>query len=156
MEQFFRKQARRSWARSLGLAAITGLRTSLGPAFAVRGLGRRTGLRRIGYALVMAELVADKLPQTPARTRPLGLTARAASGGLVAGLTYPGRGAGAGTAAVILGATAAVAAAFVGIRLRRGLTGLLGGGPFAGAVAGLLEDTGAVALGLAIESRCER
>ena len=103
MGQFFRKQARRSWARSLGLAAITGLRTSLGPAFAVRGLRPRTGLRRISYALVIAELVADKLPQAPARTRPLWLTARAATGGLVAGLTHPGRGAGAGTAAALLG-----------------------------------------------------
>ena len=153
MGWFFRKRARRSWARCLGLAAITGLRTSLGPAFAVRGLRGRTGLRRISYALVIAELVVDKLPQTPARTKPLGLTARAASGGLVAGITHPGRGAGAGTVAALLGAAAAVAAAFAGVRLRRGLTGLLGGGPFAGAVAGLLEDTGAVALGSAIESR---
>ena len=56
-----------------------------------------------------------------------------------------GRGAGAG--ALALGAAVAVAGAFVGIRLRRALTRLLGGGPRANALAGAIEDLTLIAVG---------
>jgi len=127
------------------LAAVAGLRCTLGPAFAAR-TGRRgagPGLRRLSYACALAELVGDKLPSVPARTRPLGLIARVVSGALVVS-SRRGRKVAAGGR--VLGAATAVAAAFIGQRGRLALTRLLGGGALANAFAGVIEDAAAIAL----------
>lgn len=151
-------RARGCWGRGLGLAAISGLRATLGPAFLARGAKKRIGLRRFAYALVLGELVGDKLPGTPSRTRPLGLAARAFSGALVTARARPGRarrtgvaGSFAGTlAGALAGAVTAIAAAFIGVRARVALTRLLGGGALASAFAGGVEDASAIAIADAI------
>jgi uncharacterized membrane protein len=145
------RRRRRSWGRGLGLAAVTGLRSALGPALLVRRVRGRTGLRRLAYLFALVELVSDKLPWVPARTRPPGLAARAAGGALVGAVAGPGRGRRIRAAGLVLGAATAVAAAFIGERARRALTRLLGGGAFANGIAGTLEDTGAVALGALVD-----
>ena len=66
--------------RSFGVGAATGLRTMTGPAFAFAGTsGKWNWLFR---AAALGEYVVDKLPGTPARTRPFGLAARAIAAGL--------------------------------------------------------------------------
>lgn len=145
------RRGRRSWGRGLGLAAVTGLRSGLGPALLVRRVRGRPGLRRLATLFAIVELIADKLPWVPARTRPPGLIARAAGGALVGAVAGPGRGRRIGTAGLLLGAATALAAAFVGERARGALTRLLGGGAFANGLAGALEDSGAVVLGAAVD-----
>jgi len=132
------------WAKVLGLAAISGLRCSVGPAFAARP-ARRGGVPRLAALAVAAELVGDKLPRMRNRTDAPGLVARAASGAFVA--TRLRRGGGRRIAAALIGAGIAVAAAFGSIRLRAALTRALGGGPRANAAAGLLEDALVIGVG---------
>jgi uncharacterized membrane protein len=145
-------RGRGSWQRGLGLAAITGLRTALGPALVTRISGR-VGPKRIAYVFAACELLFDKLPRVPNRTEPGGLAARALSGALVAVASRRRGGPASAVGAALLGSAAAVVGAIVGLRLRRGLTRFLGGGPMANAVSGALEDAGAVAAGLALARR---
>lgn len=139
----------RSWLWLAGLAAITGSRTTFGPALAVRSRARRGGglLRGLVYLMALGELVGDKLPRTPDRTAPLGLGLRMASAAGLALASRPGRGRAAACAAMALGAAGAVAGAFTGHRLRLALTRLLGGGAWANAAAGTLEDAALIAVG---------
>ena len=119
-------------ARVLGLGAITGLRSTAGPAALSRAVsdGRVDGLEgtpfsalgspRVSAALRMmeiGELVVDKLPVTPSRTSPPPLLGRMASGALVGAALFASenRRAPAGGA---LGAAAALASAYAGERLR--------------------------------------
>jgi len=74
--------------------------------------------------LALVELVADKLPQTPSRTRLPGLTARILLGGLTGGCVAAGGGAGAFVGAA-LGVTGGVAGAFGGYCARTGLVSAL-------------------------------
>jgi uncharacterized membrane protein len=66
--------------RALGVGAATGLRTMTGPAFAFSS--RAGNWNWLFRAAAVGEYVADKLPNTPARTQPLGLAARALAAGL--------------------------------------------------------------------------
>jgi len=68
--------------------------------------------------LAAAELIADKLPFTPDRTKPPSLMLRAASGALCGAAIASAMRESAVTGA-ILGSTAAVGAAFAGRELRR-------------------------------------
>ncbi len=137
----------RSWLRGVGLAAITGCRTALGPALVCRRTARSAPLRAGATVASALELIGDKLPWTPDRTAPLGLALRIVSGAGVARALLRRRGRAAAAGALALGAAAAVLAAFVGLRLRRALTRRLGGGARASALAGVLEDAALVALG---------
>ena len=145
------KMGRHSLLRLLGLAAITGARTTFGPALAVRASVKRPLLRTIATLLAAAELIADKLPGLPNRTAPSNLVPRIASAAGLALALRPRRRrwrrrptAG---AAVALAAGAAVAAAFAGLPLRRALTRLLGGGRVGSALAGAVEDVALLAIG---------
>lgn len=93
----------------LGMAS--GLRSLAGPAAAMHG---RKVAGRVFAALAAAEMVADKLPGIPPRTRLLPLAARAVSGALAASAGIEGgrmvRG--------ILGAASAVASAGMATALR--------------------------------------
>ena len=87
-------------------------------------LGSRAG--RIGAALSAGgELVADKLPATPARTGPPGLAARVVLAGIAAAAVAARRGEGPGVPVLVAVGTA-VAAAFLGERLRGVVGGRLG------------------------------
>ena len=68
-------------------------------------------------ALAIAELVADKLPQTPSRTAPSGLIARIVTGGLTGACIAVGGGHGA-LAGAIFGAVGGVAGCFGGYHAR--------------------------------------
>ena len=76
--------------------------------------------RLVALAAALVELVADKLPSTPARTQPRGLAPRIGLGALPAGLLARNAGAPT-TASAAVGAGAAVGAAFAGMAAREGL-----------------------------------
>jgi uncharacterized membrane protein len=115
---------------TMALGAISGMRTFSGPAALT--FGHRLGLRRAAAALAIAEMVADKLPSVPDRIAPFPLTARATSGAVVGGVIAreEGRNVWAGA---LLGAAAAVAAAYAAYHLRRR-------SPLPNALNGMLED----------------
>jgi len=143
------------WLRAAGMAGITGSRTALGPALAVRRSGRSGWPRASVYLMAALELLGDKLPRTPNRTAPIGLALRIVSGAGVARMMLDGRGRGraAAAGALLLGAAAAIAAAFAGLRLRQALTRRLGGGATANAVAGTIEDAALLLIGTRLASR---
>ena len=93
--------------------------------------------------LAAAELVADKLPSTPARTAPPGLIARLVTGGFCGMCIAGGLGA-------LLGAAGGLVGTFAGYRARTGLVRGLGVPDFVVAIA---EDVLAVAGSLWIVSR---
>src|SRR5581483_3374064 len=96
----------------------------------------------------LGELVADKLPKTPARTAPVGLIARVITGALsgacvgLSGLTTPWIGA-------AVGGIGALAGAFAGYNARAALVRVLHVPDFVIAVS---EDVIAIALGLFLVS----
>ena len=99
--------------------------------------------------LALLELVADQLPNTPARTAPLGLCARIVTGGLCGACLAV-----AGGAALLVGALAGaiggIAGAFGGFQARVGLVRSL---RVPDVVIAVLEDAVAIALGLFLVSR---
>lgn len=99
--------------------------------------------------LALVELVADQLPNTPARTAAVGLSARIVTGGLCGACLAV-----AGGAALLVGAVAGaiggVAGAFGGYHARVGLVRSLRVPDVAIAVS---EDVVAIALGLFFASR---
>jgi len=141
------------WLRAAGMAGITGSRTALGPALAVRRSGGSGWRRGSVYLMAALELIGDKLPRTPNRTAPIGLALRIVSGAGVARAMLDGRGRAAAAGALGLGAAAAILGAFVGLRLRRGLTRRLGGGALANAFAGTIEDAALLLIGSRLASR---
>ncbi|QYJ15237.1 hypothetical protein Rxycam_01052 [Rubrobacter xylanophilus DSM 9941] len=118
-------------ARAVGLGAISGMRSLSGPAFLSRAASKGhvsldgTALAFLGSPLLskalalleLGELIGDKLPVAPSRTATLPLVGRAVSGGLVGAALFASEDRRTATGA-ILGASAAIAAAFVGERLR--------------------------------------
>jgi len=135
-----------------GMGALCGVRSLTQPALLAYALGRKKmpllsrgrvaprALGRVLGALALAEIAADKTAWLPARTQPISLLARAASGA-VAGHAA-GRNRRAPWVAALVGAGSAIAASFAIYRLRmlavaRSRT--------AGIAAGFAED--ALALG---------
>ncbi|SDH92339.1 hypothetical protein SAMN05444695_10457 [Rhodococcus triatomae] len=115
-------------AALLGLAA--GLRSSLGIAAPwVSGLwvpagdgGRRTPRLLAAGALVVGELIGDKLPQTPSRLAPAGLLPRIATGAYGASVLARRCGRPA-LPALALGAGASVVGAYAGHSWRAAIAG---------------------------------
>ena len=137
--------------KALALGAISGLRFASGPAFVARAakagdmdLGGTTlaflGSPLLSKALTMlqlGEMVGDKLPAVPSRTRLMPLLGRAASGGMVGAAAFFSDDRRAATG-VLLGSSAAVAAAFAG----EGVRALVGRGMgLPDPVIALAEDT---------------
>ena len=118
---------------AFGIGVIAGLRSMTAPA-AVAWAARRGWLSLHGTALVylgstaavviftvlaVAELVADQLPGTPARTKPVGLIARILTGGL-SGAAVAVAGGQSGVIGGCLGAVGGIAGAFAGYWARTG------------------------------------
>jgi uncharacterized membrane protein len=118
--------------RVLVMGAITGLRSTAGPAALSRAAsnGRIDGLEdtlfaalgspRVSTALRMmeiGELIADKLPVAPSRTSPLPVLGRAAIGVFVGAALFASKGRRTATGGV-LGAVSALTGAYAGERLR--------------------------------------
>lgn len=99
--------------------------------------------------LAVGELVADKLPTTPARTAPVGLIARIVTGAL-AGACLAFAGGAALWFGAVAGACGAIAGAFAGKQARGGLVRALHVPDFAIAVP---EDLIAIGLGVFLTSR---
>lgn len=99
--------------------------------------------------LALVELVADKLPKTPARTAAIGLTARIVLGGACGAVVAIAKGA-SPTLAAITASVGAVLAAFAGYNIRHILVSRVGLPDFAVALA---EDAIAIAGGFLILSR---
>jgi uncharacterized membrane protein len=108
----------------------------------------RTATLTLFTLLALVELIADKLPKTPARTAPVGLIARIVLGGAsgVALATSAGMSV---LVAAIVGAIGAIVGTFAGYNIRHALVskGRLPDLPVA-----LAEDTIAIAGGLLIVS----
>lgn len=68
----------------------------------------------------VGELIVDKLPKTPARTAPMGLIARAITGGLCGASLAASSGKSIGVGA-LLGAAGGIGGAFAGYHIRHGL-----------------------------------
>jgi uncharacterized membrane protein len=136
--------------RALGIGAISGLRSLSGPAFVSRAASRGgldldgtfltfLGSPRLSKALLLmelGELAGDKLPLAPSRTALPPLLGRAASGGVVGAAVFVSEGRRA-TIGAALGASAAIAAALAGERLRALAVEKTG---FPGPVVALAED----------------
>lgn len=145
-------------AGAAGIGAVAGLRSMMAPALLSQAA--RTGsidlsegpvafmgtqqAADIATGLAVAELVADKLPSTPDRIAPFPLAARAVSGALVGAAVYSARKKDPRPGALV-GALAAVGAAFIGYALRRTLTN---DAKAPGFLVALAED--AVAIGIAV------
>ena len=127
------------WAVRLGWLHFAGTRLAF--------IGNRSTL--IIFTLLAAlELVADKMPNTPARTQPLGLTARIFFGGMC-GLALA---VSAGRSAVVqpvIGSIGAVVGAFAGYHSRHWLVSKAHLADFAVAIA---EDVIAIGGGLFVLS----
>jgi uncharacterized membrane protein len=91
-------------------------------------------------ALMLAELVADKLPRTPSRTRPGPFIGRIVTGGLAGAALLGGTG-GLLALGALLGALGAVAGTLGGYKARTGLVRMLGVPDY---VVALAEDAVAV------------
>src|ERR1700747_1987322 len=148
---------------AFGVGIVAGLRSLTSPAVIAWAAHRGwlnlqgTSLSFLGSTaavatltiLAVVELVTDKLASTPARTKPLGLSARILLGGLSgAAVALAGR----QSAAVgcALGAGGGVAGAFAGYQVRTGLVSAL---KFPDFVVAVLEDLVAVAGALFIVTR---
>jgi uncharacterized membrane protein len=99
--------------------------------------------------LALGELVADKLPKTPSRTRAVGLVGRFIFGGLSGAVLCTAAGQSI-VAGAVLGAVGGVAGAFLGYHARVGLVRALKSPDFPVA---LLEDAVTILLALFIVTR---
>jgi uncharacterized membrane protein len=147
-------------AGAAGIGAVAGLRSMTAPALVAQAartgsldlstgpvafLGTQTAAD-IVTGLALAELVADKLPSTPDRIAPFPLAARAVSGAVVGAAVCSARRKDPGPGAVV-GALAAIGAAFIGFALRRALTR---DAKAPGLLAALVEDALTVGIAVAV------
>jgi uncharacterized membrane protein len=130
--------------RSFAIGATCGLRSMTGPAV-VRWRARDPA-RLAWAALALGELVADKLPSTPARTIPPALAFRALSGGF-AGRSLAGSLDGERPAGTLAGAAGSVLAAYGGMALRAAVVRSTG---LPDLLVALVEDVVAVGGAIAI------
>lgn len=148
---------------AIGIGVVAGLRSLTAPAVVAWAahlgwiklhnsplsfMGSKWSLG-IFTVLALVEFVADQLPGTPARTAPVGLSARIVTGGLCGACLAV-----AGSASLVVGAVAGaiggVAGAFAGYHTRVGLVRSLRLPDVAVAIP---EDLVAIALGLLLVSR---
>jgi len=148
--------------RALALGAISGLRFASGPAFVSRAANRgamdlgdtplaflgSTRLSNVLALMELGEIVVDKLPVAPSRTKLMPLLGRAASGGLAGAAAFVAEDRRA-TVGVLLGSSSAIAAAFTGEGLRA-LAGRKAGLP--DPVVALAEDAVVLLVGFRASS----
>jgi uncharacterized membrane protein len=143
---------------TLGLAALTGSRATIGPAFLSQYLAgqalapsfadsplrflAKPGVAKTLKFLIAGEFVGDKLPNAPNRIVPQQLSTRAASGALVGATLYKAKG-GSAVSGALIGALGTVAATYLTYYLRKGIsdktgtpTALVGAGEDALVLAG--------------------
>lgn len=147
------------------IGCVAGLRSMMAPAIVCAGaylgwlhlagtalgfLNNKAALS-IFTLLAILELIYDKLPQTPARTAPAGLVARAVTGGLSGAAVAAGSGAGVSLlVGAVLGLIGGVGGAYAGYQIRRGLVTQMKLPDF---VVGVVEDLLTISGGLFVVSR---
>ncbi len=127
-----------SWAAYLGWLKLDGLLALFGHTVSVV----------VFTVLAVAELVADKLPKTPARTAPLGLGARIVTGAM-SGAAVAVAGHQAAILGAVLGAVGGVVGALGGYQARTRSVKALG---IRDLVVALVEDAVAIAGSLLVVS----
>jgi len=145
------------------MGVIAGLRTMTAPAIVAWAANRHwlnlhnsplalmgsTTTVAVLAVLALGELVVDKLPSTPSRTKLFGLIARSVFGGL-SGAAVAASGAQSIALGAVLGAAGATGGAFAGYEIRKRLVRVFKVPDF---VVALLEDALAIGGGLLIVSR---
>jgi uncharacterized membrane protein len=147
-------------AGAAAIGAVAGLRSMTAPALLSQAA--RTGsidlttgpaaflgtqkAADIATGLALAELVVDKLPATPDRITPFPLAARAISGAIVGAAVCSARKKDPGPGALV-GALAAVGAAFLGFALRRKFTQ---NAKLPGLLVALAEDAITIAIAVVV------
>jgi len=145
------------------IGVIAGLRTMTAPAVVAWAANRHwlnlhnsplslmgsTAAVAVFTVLALGELVVDKLPSTPSRTKLLGLIGRSVLGAL-SGAAVAASGAQSIAPGAVLGVAGAIVGAFGGYEIRQRLVRALKVPDF---VIALIEDTVAIAGGLLIVSR---
>jgi len=145
------------------LGVVGGLRSVTGPAVVAWATNRHwltlhdsllafmgsTAAVAVWTVLALGELVADKLPSTPSRTRSPGLIARGVLGGL-SGACVAVAGAQSAALGAVLGAAGGISGAFAGYEIRVRLVRAL---EVPDLVIAVLEDAVAIGGGFLIVSR---
>jgi uncharacterized membrane protein len=145
------------------IGVIAGLRTMTAPAVVAWAANRHwlnlfkspfafmgsTAAVAVFTVLALCELIIDKLPSTPSRTKLPGLIGRGVLGGL-SGAVVAASGAQSIAVGAVLGVAGAIAGAFAGYEIRRRLVRALKVPDF---VIALLEDAVAIGGGLLIISQ---
>jgi uncharacterized membrane protein len=145
------------------IGVIAGLRTMTAPAVVAWAANRHwlnllnsplavmgsTAAVGVFTLLALGELIIDKLPSTPNRTRLLGLIGRGVLGGL-SGAVVAVSGAQSIALGAVLGVAGAIASAFAGYEVRKRLVRVL---KVPDLVIALFEDALAIGGGLLIVSR---
>jgi uncharacterized membrane protein len=143
-----------NYACAAAMGAVSGLRSMAGPAIIATAARARhlkvdgTALAWFGSpkaapivsALAIGEMIADKLPFMPDRTRPGSLAGRAITGALCGYAVFSRRGRREGAIGAVVGASAALAASWAGFEYRRRA-------PLPSIVSALIEDVVATAAG---------
>lgn len=144
---------------ALALGAVTGMRSMLAPAMVSRALAARDdmdeagepagtlasrGAQRFLLPMAAAELLGDKMPFAPDRTIVPSMMFRALSGGVTAAALASARREPVWMPALV-GATAALLASEIGLRLRKPYQD----NPLLNAALGVTEDCVALTLGSA-------
>jgi len=127
------KTSLRSIWQSLALGVIAGMRAVSAPAIASHLLSRNKSIHLLHSGInfmqsdswaaglkvmAVAELIADKMPFTPARTKPLGIAGRALSGSLCGAAISKANGSSV-IAGMAIGTGAAIVSTFACYFLRR-------------------------------------
>jgi uncharacterized membrane protein len=129
-----------AWAAHIGWLNLHG------SPFAFMGSAWAVGIFTL---LALFEFVADQLPSTPARTAPVGLSARIATGALC-GACFASAGGAMAWLGALVGAIGGIAGAFAGYHARVGLVRTLRVPDITIAIP---EDLIAIGLGLLLVSR---
>lgn len=133
-----------NYSTAAALGAITGLRSFSGPAVVANRLGS-PGLAHLADAFAVTELIADKFPFMPDRTKPESLAFRAISGAACGYLVAnrKKRTTGEKWMSAFVAGAAAVAAAYAGLEFRKRVK-------LPPLAAALLEDAFTVGSGAAV------
>jgi uncharacterized membrane protein len=133
-----------NYSTAAALGVITGLRSFSGPAVVANRLGT-PGEAHFADALAVSELIADKLPFMPDRTKPGALAFRAVSGAVCGYLMAKNkkRTQGEKLMSAFVAGAAAVAAAYAGLEFRKRVK-------LPPLTAALLEDAFTVGSGAAV------
>lgn len=155
------KEIKHPFWQVLGIGALAGMRTSSAPAITSQILSRHHSKRlersplnfmqlktvtNILTILTVGEVIVDKLPTTPNRTKPAGIIFRGLSGALAGASIYKASGNNV-LAGTLTGAASAVASAYISFLLRKSV---VKNTSVADPIIGAVEDALVIAAGVGL------